>query len=97
MQYQKPAKLLKPFKMQQDYFLIKIRFKDFDDFAQLALRLNGVHRELKNADPISTTITDLANRWGFWHMSQFAADFRRFFGELPSATIGKTRLINRTG
>jgi AraC-like DNA-binding protein len=97
MQYQKPETLLKPLKIQQDYFLINYRFKGFDDFAQLALRLSGVHRGLKNADPISTTITDLTNRWGFWHMSQFVADYRRFFGELPYAAIGKTRLINRTG
>lgn len=52
----------------------------------LALRLNGMRRELKSADPLSSTITDLAARWGFWHMSQFAADYRRFFGELPSET-----------
>jgi AraC family ethanolamine operon transcriptional activator len=63
----------------------------------LALRLNGVRRELKDVDTISTTITDLATRWGFWHMSQFAADYRRFFGELPSATFGKTKLISRMG
>ena len=54
-----------------------------------ALRLNGVRRELKNADPISTTVTDLATRWGFWHMSQFAVDYRRFFGELPSQTMNR--------
>jgi AraC family ethanolamine operon transcriptional activator len=32
-------------------------------------------------------INEIANRWGFWHMSQFAADYRRFFGELPSETL----------
>ncbi len=53
----------------------------------LALRLNGMRRELKNADTISSTVTDLATRWGFWHMSQFAVDYRRFFGELPSETM----------
>ncbi len=63
----------------------------------LVLRLNGVRRLLKDANTISTTITDLASRWGFWHMSQFAADYRRFFGELPSATFKKTRLLNRMG
>jgi len=63
----------------------------------LAQRLNGVRRELKNADNMSTTITDLATQWGFWHMGQFASDYRQFFGELPSATIGRTRSINRTG
>jgi AraC family ethanolamine operon transcriptional activator len=53
----------------------------------MALRLNGIRRDLRRADPASTRITDLAIRWGFWHMSQFAADYRRFFGELPSNTI----------
>jgi AraC family ethanolamine operon transcriptional activator len=52
-----------------------------------ALRLNGVRRDLSKADPAATRITDLAMKWGFWHMSQFAADYRRFFGELPSNTI----------
>lgn len=53
----------------------------------MALRLNGVRRDLRRADPDSTRITDLAIKWGYWHMSQFAADYRRFFGELPSNTI----------
>jgi AraC family ethanolamine operon transcriptional activator len=52
----------------------------------LAMRLNGVRRQLCHADP-STTIADVANRWGFWHMGQFAADYRRLFGELPSETL----------
>lgn len=24
---------------------------------------------------------------GYWHMSQFASDYRRMFGELPSDTL----------
>jgi len=62
----------------------------------LAKRFNGVRRELNNCDPVSTTITNLATQWGFWHMSQFAADYKRLFGELPSETIGKKRLESRT-
>ena len=58
----------------------------------LALRLNGVRRELKSADTSSATITDLATQWGFWHMSQFASDYRCLFGELPSETIGKKKI-----
>ena len=50
-------------------------------------RLNGVHRELWRADPYTTAVSDVANHWGFWHMGQFAADYRRLFGELPSATL----------
>lgn len=32
------------------------------------------------------SISDVANRWGFWHMGQFAKDYRLRFGELPSQT-----------
>jgi len=55
----------------------------------LAMRLNGVRRQLRNADPSSATIADVANHWGFWHMGQFAADYRRLFGELPSETLNR--------
>jgi AraC-like DNA-binding protein len=55
----------------------------------LARRLTGVRRELRGADPSRTTVADIANRWGFWHMGQFAADYRVFFGELPSTTLGR--------
>ena len=33
-----------------------------------------------------TGISDIANRWGFWHMGKFAADYKMQFGELPSQT-----------
>ena len=59
----------------------------------LALRLNGVNRELRRSDPSSTKVGDVANRWGFWHMGQFAADYRKFFGELPSETVGQPRRV----
>ncbi len=48
-------------------------------------RLNGVYRALRRATR-RTRIADLANDWGFWHMGQFAADYREHFGELPSET-----------
>ncbi len=28
--------------------------------------------------------------FGFWHMGQFAKDYRHYFGELPSVTLKKT-------
>lgn len=49
-----------------------------------ALRLNAVRRELKRS--AGATVLDVAARWGFWHMGAFAADYKRQFGELPSAT-----------
>ncbi|MCW5625811.1 MAG: helix-turn-helix domain-containing protein, partial [Burkholderiales bacterium] len=55
-----------------------------------AVRLNGVRRALRRAGP-DARIGDIAAEWGFWHLSQFAADYRRMFGELPSQTL---RLVN---
>lgn len=55
-----------------------------------AVRLNGVRRDLRHSRD-RATISDTANRWGFWHMGQFAADYRRLFGELPSQTVSTKR------
>jgi AraC family ethanolamine operon transcriptional activator len=51
-----------------------------------AIRLDGVRRELGPRES-QVKVIDVANRWGFWHMGQFAADYRRQFGELPSETL----------
>jgi AraC family ethanolamine operon transcriptional activator len=59
-----------------------------------ALRLNGVRRELKRPRPEAASVQDIAAHWGFWHLSQFATDYKRQFGELPSQTLqpaGRTR------
>lgn len=53
-------------------------------------RMNAVRRELHTALDRKVTINEIAFRWGFWHLSQFAADYRRFFGELPSETMKKS-------
>jgi AraC-like DNA-binding protein len=52
------------------------------------IRLNRARRDLLDAAP-EGPIADVANRWGFWHLGQFAADYRRLFGELPSDTKGR--------
>ncbi len=52
-------------------------------------RLVGTHREFLRSSPLSTTVGEIASRWGFWHMSQFACDYRRFFSELPSETLNR--------
>ncbi|MFW2438171.1 MAG: helix-turn-helix domain-containing protein [Arenicellales bacterium] len=52
-------------------------------------RMNAVHSELHTALDRKVTIKEIANHWGFWHLSQFAVDYRRFFGELPSETVNK--------
>ncbi|MEA3411537.1 MAG: helix-turn-helix domain-containing protein, partial [Pseudomonadota bacterium] len=54
-----------------------------------ALRLNRVRRELRRADPGASQVREIALRFGFWHASQFAADYWRLFGELPSETLAR--------
>jgi AraC family ethanolamine operon transcriptional activator len=61
-----------------------------------AIRLNGVRRQLRALarDPqrapganAATGVQDVAAHWGFWHLSQFATDYRKLFGQTPSATL----------
>jgi AraC family ethanolamine operon transcriptional activator len=52
-----------------------------------ASRLNAVRQELKAASAGTATVREIAQRWGFWHNGEFAAAYRRLFGELPSQTL----------
>lgn len=69
-------------------------FRDYFDVTPKAYlksrRLVAVRHELVRSLHSRSLINEVANRWGFWHMSQFAADYRRFFGELPSETLRAT-------
>lgn len=50
-------------------------------------RLNGIRRELLTSKDVA--IADIAAKWGFWHLSQFAQDYKQLFNELPSVTLSK--------
>jgi AraC family ethanolamine operon transcriptional activator len=53
-----------------------------------AQRLNCVRQALKTAEfADDRTVAEIAQHWGFWHTGNFAADYRRLFGELPSQTF----------
>jgi len=52
-----------------------------------SLGLNRVRQDLLRGLVPGSCVSDVANKWGFWHMGQFAADYRKYFGELPSDTI----------
>jgi AraC family ethanolamine operon transcriptional activator len=54
------------------------------------VRLRGARIQLRESCSRRTRVADVAGRWGFWHMGQFAADYRRRFGELPSETLRRT-------
>ena len=50
----------------------------------------GLHRardELRKAKSGSTTITDVAMNWGFWHFGEFSRAYKNCFGEVPSSTL----------
>ena len=50
-------------------------------------RLEKAHAELVAADPRSVRVTDVALRWGFAHLSEFALRYRARYGCLPSQTL----------
>ncbi|MDR5698502.1 helix-turn-helix domain-containing protein [Agromyces aerolatus] len=50
------------------------------------IRLEGARADLLAAEPGAST-AGIARRWGFVHLSRFAADYRAAYGELPNATL----------
>ncbi len=52
------------------------------------VRLERAHADLVNSGP-STTVTDIALRWGIMHTGRFAADYRRKYGRAPSQTLAQ--------
>lgn len=54
-------------------------------------RLARVHRELYRTRRTDDSVTDVAMRWGFWHLGQFSKDYRGLFGECPSTTLSRGR------
>ena len=50
-------------------------------------RMNLVRRALVLADPIATTVTMIANDYGFGELGRFAVAYRQLFGETPSMTL----------
>ena len=50
-------------------------------------RLDRVRSELQRANSQATSVTEIATKYAFWHLSQFAADYRKAFHEAPSETL----------
>lgn len=59
-----------------------------------SLRLNAVRRDLSRTDAADHSISQIALDHGFWHLSQFAADYRKFFGETPTSTRHRARALH---
>ena len=50
-------------------------------------RLEMVRGQLLTARDEGKTVTVIATKYGFFHLGQFAVDYRKMFGELPSETL----------
>lgn len=58
-----------------------------------ATRLHRVRKLLQSTVVRRRSISELALDCGFWHLSQFAADYKRLFSESPSDTYRRTRSL----
>src|SRR5262249_28325800 len=73
-------------------------FRDFKGTSPMrylrTARYEKVREALRRAEP-EESITEIAGRWGFTHMGRFSVDYRRRFGESPSATLRRQRSATR--
>ena len=53
-------------------------------------RLAAVRRELLRGGH-GASVTEIATRWGFFHLGRFAQDYGAHFSERPSATLRALR------
>lgn len=51
------------------------------------LRLNAIKKELLLADPHSFNISNIAQKYNFFHMSHFSLEYKKMFGQTPSETL----------
>ena len=58
----------------------------------LLRRLNGARSELLNADPETTSVTEIAHNHQFVELGRFAVAYRTVFGEMPSATLRRSSI-----
>jgi AraC-like DNA-binding protein len=55
----------------------------------LLRRMNLVRRALQDGSPADTTVTEIATRYGFWQFGRLAVEYKKLFGEAPSATLAR--------
>jgi AraC-like DNA-binding protein len=58
------------------------------------VRLRRAREDLRAGDPADATVAVIAHRWGFTHLSRFAAAYRDAYGELPARTLRAPRYAN---
>ena len=53
----------------------------------LGVRLERAHLELTAAHPSTSTVREIAQRWGFRHSGRFARQYRQRYGVYPEDTL----------
>lgn len=51
------------------------------------VRLEHAHRELVSSNPDTTSVSQIATRWGFAHRGRFARHYRQAYGKSPQQTL----------
>lgn len=51
------------------------------------VRLGRAHQELVTATAANSTVTEIAQRWGFAHTGRFAVLYRQIYGQSPHTTL----------
>ena len=51
------------------------------------VRLHRAHLELLAGERSNTTVTEIAQRWGFTHRGRFAVLYRQTYGQSPHTTL----------
>lgn len=51
------------------------------------LRLHRARKDFYREADTALSVTEIAMRWGFWHLGEFSRDYKTCFGELPSETL----------
>ena len=51
------------------------------------VRLHRAHQDLLAGDRSNTTVTEIAQRWGFAHTGRFAVLYRQTYGQSPHTTL----------
>ncbi|BDE12601.1 MULTISPECIES: helix-turn-helix transcriptional regulator [Mycobacterium] len=51
------------------------------------VRLHRAHQDLQDSDPTTSSVGQIAHRWGFAHVGRFASHYRAQYGQEPHRTL----------